>query len=567
MGLSANDRKVYDLLNDKMYHVPDNQRKYVWNEDNWRELFEDLDLVRKDKTCDHFIGSIVLKSEGPRDGVENHYSIIDGQQRISTLTILICTIGFLYAELGSMGKFDGLRKSLFVSDIERRDHTIIANDANKDIAILVEDLYKITTEIYQNEKRIITIDELFKKIKISKEISNCFSYFYFSLKNVVNGDIAQLDKFRSIVQDIRYIDIVAADDEDAYTIFEILNARGQELTDFDLLRNFLLKYSSSEEKQIIKNGISEIEKLLKDQVEIYLKHYVTHKYGIKSDKKQKRPYKVIVEKEKTNDKQFFLEDLVLKAKFYNKIINFNDCTDFEYKVFSYFKTRRQQQFRPLVLGLMNKKYQGTINEDEYNKILNYLYNYFICFSVIGDQASNKIEDIVYEYSFKLENCYSANVVENMKKSMCLKMPLKTNFILNIKRICYSNQYKAYNGSRKRENASAVLELLERIKDYNGDFSDATIEHCNPDSESDQNVVIGNLILLESELNNNKCKGKPLKDKIEIYKKSKFKLPHLIYDIFKKEGLLDVEKRTNLIAEILYNYIYFESGLSIDTTSN
>ena len=566
MGLTANDKKVYDLLNDKMYHVPDNQRKYVWNEDNWRELFEDLDLVRKDKTCDHFIGSIVLKSEGSRDGIQNHYNIIDGQQRISTLTVLICAIGLLYAELGSMGKFDGLRKSLFVSDIERKDHTIIANDANKDIAILVDDLYKITTEIYKNEKRIITIDELFKKIKVSKEILNCFNFFYVSLKNVINGEISELDKFRNIVQDIRYIDIVAADDEDAYTIFEILNARGQELTDFDLLRNFLLKYSLATEKQIIKNGIFEIEKLLKNQVEIYLKHYVTHKYGIKSDKKQKRPYKIIVEKEKTNDKQGFLNDLVLKAKFYDKIINFNDCTDFEYKVFSYFKPRRQQQFRPLVLGLMNKKYQRIINEDEYNKALNYLYNFFICFSVIGDQTSNKIEDIVYEYSFKLENCYSADVVESMKKSMCLKMPLKNNFILNIKRICYSNQVKAYNGSRKRENAAAVLELLERIENYNGDFSEATIEHCNPDSASNQNVEIGNLILLESVLNN-KCKDKPLKDKIEIYKDSKFKLPHLIYDIFKKEGLLDIGKRTNSIAEILYNYIYFESGLLINTTLN
>ena len=126
MGLTANDKKVYDLLNDKMYHVPDNQRKYVWNEVNWKELFEDINLVRKEKTSNHFIGSIVLKSEGAREGIQNHFSIIDGQQRISTITILICSIALLYAELGSFGKFDGLRKSLFVSDTERRDHTIVA---------------------------------------------------------------------------------------------------------------------------------------------------------------------------------------------------------------------------------------------------------------------------------------------------------------------------------------------------------------------------------------------------------------------------------------------------------
>ena len=562
MGLTANDKKVYDLLNDKMYHVPDNQRKYVWNEVNWKELFEDINLVRKEKTSNHFIGSIVLKSEGAREGIQNHFSIIDGQQRISTITILICSIALLYAELGSFGKFDGLRKSLFVSDTERRDHTIVAEDANKDIAMLVGELYEITKNVYLTDKRIITVEEFFKKVKISKGVSKCFKFFYDSLKNEVNGDIKQLEKFRDIVQDIRYIDIVAADDEDAYTIFEILNARGQELADFDLLRNFLLKYSSTEDKQKIKDEVFKIETLLKDQVEIFLKHYVMHKYGEKSDKKQNRPYKIIVEKEKSKNKLDFLNDLTLKAKFYDKIINFYGCTDFERKVFSYFKPRRQQQFRPLVLGLMHQKYLGRINEEEYNKVLNYLYNFFICFSVIGDQTSNKIEDVVYLYSLKLENSYSEDVVNKMKESMCIKMPLENNFKLNIKRICYSQHVKAYNGSRKRENAVAVLEILERILGYDGDFEGATIEHCNPDSKSSDSAIIGNLILLENDLNHDECQGKNLEDKINIYNKSRFKLPHLIFEKFKHRGLLDVEERTECIADILYKYIYNESGLSV-----
>ena len=561
MGLIANDKTVYDLLNDKMYHVPDNQRKYVWNENNWKELFEDIDLVRKDQISDHFIGSIVLKNEGAKDGVQFHYNIIDGQQRISTITILICAIGLLYAKLGSMAKFNGLKKSLFVSDTEGNDHTIIADDANKDIAKLVKALYLITNKTYNAEHRVITVDELFEEIKISKNIADCFKFFYFSLNDAILGDINQLEKFRVIVQDIRYIDIVAEDDEDAYTIFEILNARGQALIDFDLLRNFLLKYASIEDKDEIKRGIAGIEKLLGEHTEIFLKHYVIHKYGVKSDKKQKRPYKIIVDNEKTSNKLELLNDLVLKAKFYDKIINYTNCSHFEYKVFSYFKPRRQQQFRPLVLGLMHQKDLGVISEEIYNTVLDYLYSFFICFSVIGDQTSNKIEDIVYTYSDKLENCYSDEVVNKMKEAMCKKMPLKDNFILNIKRICYSNHINAYSGSRKHENAMAVLELLERIEDYDGDFNNATIEHCNPDSEAEINSLIGNLILLEKPLNNDECHNKPLKDKIEIYKKSRFKMPCLIYNEFKQHEMLDIDKRTQFIAEKLYNYIYRLSGLS------
>ena len=60
MGFKAEDRSIYDLLNDKMYSVPTNQRKYVWEQQNWEELFEDVKLVVESKTTNHFLGSIVL---------------------------------------------------------------------------------------------------------------------------------------------------------------------------------------------------------------------------------------------------------------------------------------------------------------------------------------------------------------------------------------------------------------------------------------------------------------------------------------------------------------------------
>ena len=90
MGLEAKDNKIYSLLNDKMFIIPINQRKYVWTQDNWTDLFEDVDLMLDNKIDSHFIGSIVLKRENIQDGVKEHFTIIDGQQRILTITIFIC---------------------------------------------------------------------------------------------------------------------------------------------------------------------------------------------------------------------------------------------------------------------------------------------------------------------------------------------------------------------------------------------------------------------------------------------------------------------------------------------
>lgn len=63
MGFGTNDLTVYDLLNDKMFMVAANQRKYVWTKNNWRELIEDMDLVFVNKTEKHFIGSIIYKKK------------------------------------------------------------------------------------------------------------------------------------------------------------------------------------------------------------------------------------------------------------------------------------------------------------------------------------------------------------------------------------------------------------------------------------------------------------------------------------------------------------------------
>ncbi len=394
MGLGAANRRVYDLLNDKSYLIHSNQRKYVWNSNNWQELFEDIDLVYKENRADHFIGSIVLKKENIKDGIRNHFSIIDGQQRISTLTIVYCTIGLLFVNNGNQEYFNGLNKQLFVYDNKNTRHTIVSKEANSTISKLVEALYDLGNNALTS-KELLPLETLFNSFRCSKQIKECFEYFYREFESAVKGDMVALQKYKEIIDEIRYIDIFAEEDEDAFAIFETLNARGQPLTDYELLRNFLLKYSA-DKKEIIKSNLHELESLLskESEQEIYLKHYVLHKYGEKTDKKENRPYKAITRHEKGNDISVFVEDLLLKAKYYYNIISFTNCSPLEYKIFSFFKPRRQQQFRPLVLGLMHQKDNGAITQETYDGFLEFLYEYFICYHIIGEQTSNKIEDIV-----------------------------------------------------------------------------------------------------------------------------------------------------------------------------
>ena len=165
------------------------------------------------------------------------------------------------------------------------------------------------------------------------------------------------------------------------------------MTDFELLRNYLLKNTSTEEKKDVIESLDEIENLLGTNTELFLKHYVMHKYGIKSIKAD-LPYKILVKQEKANNTIKFLVDLMQKALYYNRIITYENCNEFEKKVFPFFKPRRQQQFRSIVLSLMHQRDLKSINKKRYEDALRFLYEFFIYFNVIGEQTSNKIEDVV-----------------------------------------------------------------------------------------------------------------------------------------------------------------------------
>ncbi|MDY0138865.1 MAG: DUF262 domain-containing protein [Candidatus Izemoplasmatales bacterium] len=552
MSFKATDEKIYNLLQDKLFIIPDNQRKYIWNETNWEELFGDLMLVFEGKLEKHFIGSIVLMDTTIEDGIKNHCTIIDGQQRILTLTILFAAISSIFAEYKAFDRFAGIEKSLIVRDNKALKHSIISEDANQDVYRITKYLFLDNYEEIINERININLSFLEKQLKIKKAVKDCFRFFYERIVNVISGDIRKLGRFSDVVQEIMFVQILAKE-EDAYTVFEILNARGKPLTYFELLRNFLLKYSSNEDKDYVKQTIIEIENTLGDYCNIFLKHYAVHKYKTEANSKL-RTYKIISDNEKKKaDIKSFAKDLLLKCKYYDKITRFVDASPFEKKIFSFFKPRRQQQFRPLLLGLMHQYDLNNINQQEYELAVGYLYSFFICYNVIGEQTSNKIEDVVNGYSYKLENEFTKDVIASMKASMWKKIPSKQQFVNSIKHIKYSHCRDAYSGSIKSENVKAIVEVLELENGYLGSFDNFTIEHCKPDSETEDNDYIGNLILLEREYNE-LCADKPLIIKANYYIKSELSLPKQIANIVLGGEELDVDDRTANIAELLYSHL-------------
>ena len=98
--LDTHTQNFQDLVgNGKSYHVPPYQRDYSWTEEQWEDLWLDIIELKNDSKKRHYMGAVVVKSDSDR-----RFLIIDGQQRIATLTII--GLAVIY-RLSQMSELDG----------------------------------------------------------------------------------------------------------------------------------------------------------------------------------------------------------------------------------------------------------------------------------------------------------------------------------------------------------------------------------------------------------------------------------------------------------------------------
>lgn len=555
MAFKALQKKVSDLLTGSILEIPRNQRRYVWKEEHWKDLLNDLDfsILNNVHGKKHFIGSIVLKEEGSINGI-NHYTIIDGQQRTFTIILFLSSIMQLLKEHNMKDDFMGNSRLLISTDLKNHSSCIINSDFYLSLSSIVKNICDWENKHSLNE----ILNKNIRNKRIENPIKNCLLFYYNELKKRSNDEVLTI---RNALIETNFVEIIATTDEDSYTIFEILNARGQELEDHELLKNYIMRYIRPQEQEKIDevkiNWTECIDKGLENNIKKFFKHYTTHKFPTS---KKDSIYKIIQRGTPSRDVNTLFDDILQKVSFYKVILNpvknqeENNCSEVEYRVFSFFKKKKAEQFRPIILSLMHQKFNGKINEEEYNKTLIFLYLFFICYNIIGEEKSNKLEDPIYKYSPLIENEFTENIIDDFIETLNKRLPNKEAFINIFKNVGWSNHTVFYKDSKNKERVKIVLEILEKNKSGMDLPEDYTLEHIFPDSEGEDNALIGNIIPLEKRLNE-QCKNKSLKEKISIYKNSNFSIARGFAIRYEdNENAFSPQKRTQFIAELIYNYI-------------
>lgn len=231
MAFEARQQQISFLLGKKIYFIPRNQRKYVWSDDNWKNLLEDLYFTQETGKS-HFLGSVVLNTQPqPNNDDVEYFEIVDGQQRITTIILILIVIAQIFKERRENALFQGLLPYIQTTNINNKTSSTLYTDVHTCIMTLISTVADIDTP-YNTMQKLITNCITNKKQDLI--IEKCLRFYY---ENLNTRNTEEVAAFRIALVSANYINI-KTNDEDAYTVFEILNARGMDLEDHELLKNY-----------------------------------------------------------------------------------------------------------------------------------------------------------------------------------------------------------------------------------------------------------------------------------------------------------------------------------------
>lgn len=554
MSFEALDKPISELLNKVTYHIPRNQRRYVWKKENWEELLEDIYFTCQNGTNIHFLGSVVFQDLGSQNGLKS-YTIIDGQQRLTTVSIILLVIMKLFNERRMEDEFFGTVDYVLTKNNRNQPNPVL----NSDYHISLERLIESTVALESDS--VISVEEFLNTNIIDKsrdsKIAEAYKFFYKNIREKIemaeDGN-EELLIIRDAVIGMVLIQIVSSTEEDSYTVFEILNARGQELEDHELLKNYIMRYIvPNDYRDAAKSVWESMENRLGTYMKKFVYHYAWHKFDLQGQE-DLTPYRIIQKGSKGSDIKKLLEDLNRKSEYYCKFIvpSEENCLPYEIEIFRFFKNKRQEQFRPLILSLIHQKELGKLSDSYYEQALKYIYNFFVCYTIIGEEKSNKLRDTVLKYASLLENSYSDTLLFEFGASLKRKIPSYEWFENSFKNLGWSNHTEMFKGQKNKQRVQIALEIIEKFCSQRDSIDDFTIEHILPDSESAKYAQIGNLIPLEQKINE-RCDNRTLDKKLVEYQKSNFYTARGIVNQCREKEFVP-EKRTMYLARLVYNNI-------------
>lgn len=380
--LQAGETTLNKLLNtSRQFIVPIFQRNYSWQKRQYEQLWFDILRASKFKEKqNHFIGSIVYIDMGTPAGRPQQLLLIDGQQRLTTISILLCAIK------DYVQKFNLETKLINLAKIKNQ---FLYNSDEID-----EDRYKLLLNVQDKETYIKLIDNtIFTVNKPATNIIKCYEFFYERIEDFIKQH-GQIDEIYAGIFKLSLVSIsLDKDSDNPQMIFESMNSTGKDLSQTDLLRNYLLMDLTPEKQtRLYKTYWKPMEELFGEDIykndvnkfDYFIRDFLT----LKSD----TGYICKINNVYENFKRYYLDnncekfavlkDLFTYAKYY-ACIDLLQENDDELKLYwQEFKKLDSHVVYPFLLKLYDDYSCQILIKEDFKKILqvviSYLWRRAIC---------------------------------------------------------------------------------------------------------------------------------------------------------------------------------------------
>ncbi|MCT2898620.1 DUF262 domain-containing protein [Lentilactobacillus buchneri] len=519
--MKADSIHLFDFLGSgkTIFEIPVFQRNYEWDKEQCEQLFKDLTIAAQNDT-DHFIGAIVYVTE-TGNKMSHIYRIIDGQQRLTSLTLLL--------------------KAL--SDADKQDHAEIEEEYLTNKYLDDNNHLKLKPVEHDYEAFESVMNEMADYDQPSKVIDN---YRLFQ-KLISNSDIDSSKLYEAMNHfNMVYIELSSdPNEENPQVIFESLNSTGVSLSSSDLVRNFLLmKLDSQEQSDLYKKYWVKIERMFATKTFAeFIRHYLVVKTHVSVKRNNVYgSYKDYFITEKLNSENA-LADLFKFANYYDQILN-HKTEDSEFnRALDHINVMDSKVVFPYLMLLMDLITSGEIDQGQANSLAHILESYLFRLKAC-QLPTNGLNKIVVGL------CDLSKVNGNLK--LRLLRLLKANFPDDRKLSDSLMEVDLYH-QRNHLAKLALVILEEHCTKETIDFNDAQVEHIMPqrlnaewrlqvtnaDKVKEQfGGTLGNLTLTKY---NQEMSNKPYYEKREYYQDSNVFLTREVaktYDHWGKDTITD-----------------------------
>ena len=421
---SVNKYHIYEILSadgNFYYTIPKYQREYTWSYREWEALYDDI----SENNDEYFIGSIICIPLG--DAINPYLEVIDGQQRLTTISLFLTAI---YTRLKEHKE-----------DLSEDDEDVLPslkkslkskNSPNEmKLVPQIQNFNKDDFDHLMNETDLRKASAPKHPYYPMRKIARCFTYFLKRIDKEMEGMDGNnavnflLGKYNKVKQAM-LVKIEVSTHSDAYVLFESLNNRGTPLTAIDLMKNLIMARAESNNLtiddcfnrwQMLLGNLSDdygIQERFFRQYYNAFKHRLNEPFQSDNDRK-KDPLGIMATRSNllnifesliNKDLSSFLDDILCCGQIYSWLI-LQDSTEMTYR--KALEDLDHIQGAPsylLLMYLMRNKEKLNVTEEQINQLIRLLAKYFVRRNITDYPNTRDLTRIFMDIISKIEESRS-----------------------------------------------------------------------------------------------------------------------------------------------------------------